>query len=191
MGSYPLTGILYCGKCGSPMNGRTHYRRNKELSPARRQYICIERQHSGLCDMPIIKAEDIEDAVINKIRAYYDSVAKEPIVTEVRNIDIDIASELGKLRTRRKRWLDAYERGDISSSDMRERIATIDREEMQLRSVAEEVSTVNPDDIRVMMQTLLDGWSVLDAAEKKELSHLIIERIEVIDKEEIDIVYRA
>lgn len=62
---YLLSGLIYCGKCGSSMTGnRRHSRRNRDLYET---YECSNRKRRKQCDMKAINKSYVKKVVIDNL----------------------------------------------------------------------------------------------------------------------------
>jgi site-specific DNA recombinase len=61
---YAISKLLVCERCGSRMHGSAGGRKNE------RRYYCAKRKQDGSCDQPIVKAEALEEALAEYVRAF-------------------------------------------------------------------------------------------------------------------------
>ncbi len=66
-GEYLLTGKLFCGKCGSPMVGKSG---TGKLGKLYSYYVCKKREDSRTCDKENVRRDEIEDYVAKAIKEY-------------------------------------------------------------------------------------------------------------------------
>lgn len=64
---YCLTGLIYCARCGAPMNGMTSGARNGVVNE---RYVCSRRTRRRDCDAEGIPREFLERQVIDAVRDY-------------------------------------------------------------------------------------------------------------------------
>lgn len=192
-GTYVLTGVLRCGLCGASVVGRTVYRARKEEGPARRYYMCAERQHSGLCKLPRIQEGAIEQALLSELAKY----AKQPTAQSAERQDDftsarrSIESELVKLKHRRERFMDAYGDGQITSAELRQQLDRITEQE---RKFAIQIEGLQPKRIdrgfvEEILRTFEASWNIADADARKELVRLIVKRVEVSPGPELKVTF--
>ncbi|WP_436664364.1 recombinase family protein [Alicyclobacillus acidoterrestris] len=182
-GTYPLSGIARCGKCGAALSGRTSPKTSHGKQIIGRHYICNERQHSNLCDMPMIRQQALEDAVLAEIEKFYTSISDtaQPVADNSKAIE-RLKSEIGQISKRRSRWMDAFEEGNITSTELRARLDALNEQEELLRLQVRELEDVQPVDrafVRDILKSFRSAWDVAEPYERKELIRIIIKRVDV------------
>ncbi len=60
-----LTGIFYCGDCGTRMTYSNYYTKKREC---KRQYVCTKYKRFSACTRHAVKADDIEEYVISELK---------------------------------------------------------------------------------------------------------------------------
>ncbi len=123
---YLLSGLIYCGKCGSAMTGNRRYAgRNKSLYET---YECSNRKRTKQCDMKAINKDYVEQVVIDDLyNNIFSDSAIENIVPDIFsfiseqnkiiNEDIKIyKKELANIQTKIDNMLDAIANGFYNSS---------------------------------------------------------------------------
>lgn len=194
-GTFPFSGLLRCGLCGSALYGRTVYRKNKNESPPRRYYVCGERMHSNLCKLPLIREEVIEEKVLNEISKYHAQLAaSEPVVLPDPPPTVDIDRELRKLQARRDRWLEAFDDGNITSSELRERLDFFAVQEEDLKSKhqqeAESLSDIEHHElIKRVLGSFQRTWESALPVERRQLVRVVIRRIVVQPDRQLEIEF--
>src|SRR5690606_29415100 len=168
---YPLSGILYCGRCGSPMVG-TRYQRDRQRGRYRYYYMCTARKHRKTCDMPFIRQEKLEAQVVARLAVESSAPLEQapaPDDAEVRRLE----AEARELARRKARWYDAYESGAISVEDLRERTAAIVQREAEVQTRLAELLranaqlVINEDEWRAAMLDLQARWDELEPVDRK------------------------
>lgn len=185
-GTYPLSGILRCGKCGAAMSGRTHYRTSKSVDKEpNRHYICNERQHSGLCDLPMFQQSRVENVLLEYLEGYHvvpEVDEQSTRIAEVSKAKEQIQQEIRDLKRTHTRWMDAYEHEDITSTELHSRLDPI-REKLQvlddrLDDLQDSVS-IDPEFLKGVLQSFRFTWQAADSSDRKALISTIIERIDI------------
>jgi len=199
-GTFVLTGILRCGLCGSTMVGNTHYRSKKSESIASRYYQCTEQAQSQLCKLPRVRTKVVEAAVLEELERRYERLSAEAIQIHTpkqenpseRQITI-MRGQIARIATRRKRWMDAYELGDITSPELRERLAQLTLEEAALQSGLQDMMEVqtdpDPSYLLQLLSSVSNAWDMADVDEKKILIRALVSRIEVYPGPEVSITF--
>ncbi|WAH38571.1 recombinase family protein [Alicyclobacillus dauci] len=182
-GTYPLSGLLRCGKCGTAMSGRTNQKMSHGKRVVGRHYICNERQHSNLCDMPMIQQTMLEDAVLVEIEKFYESLndITESVTDNSKAAD-RLNAEIEKVNKRRSRWMDAFEEGNITSAELRERLDTLNEQEEMFRLQLSDLEDAQPMDqafVRDVLKSFRSAWDAAEPYERKELIRIIVKRIDV------------
>ncbi|MET3292547.1 UNVERIFIED_CONTAM: hypothetical protein ABID98_005244 [Brevibacillus sp. OAP136] len=77
---FPFTGILRCARCGNRLHGNEKKQKTKNY----RAYRCRGRFALGICDLPVIAEDTIEQLLLKKINVLIDGSWK---------IDINVAKE--------------------------------------------------------------------------------------------------
>lgn len=197
-GNYPLTGILTCGLCGKPMNGTTSTQRSlKRGVVKKRWYKCSARDHQGVCAMCYLAADWLEDQVVNHVKnagtvcdeatlreiaaAHVEDLSAENTAEEISRLK----AELTEIRTKKSRWYDAYEDGELSREDIRERLAPLSARETGIRAKIEELeksmatTSLDMEEIIRRLQDFSWHWSNANPQERKELALAFFENIKV------------
>ncbi len=137
-GRYLLSGLAYC-QCGSRLNGG---RVAASGRPEYVYYICHRRRESGTCQAPAIPAEQLESAVISRVRqglqplaatppAYHASPAARP---KAQLMQLERA--LAELKDKRRYYHDQHRLGRVTDEQLDEELADIKtREHDALRAV--------------------------------------------------------
>ena len=181
---YPLSGILYCGRCGSPMMG-TRYQRDIKRGRYRYYYICVARKKLKACDMPFIRQERLEAQVVAQLSVVSSiplEQAAPPDEGEIRRLE----AEARELARRKARWYDAYESGAITVNDLRERTAAIVQREAEVQKRladlmrASERLVISADEWRAAMLDLQERWQDMEPVERKLLLHDLLARVTVL-----------
>lgn len=193
-GTYSLTGILRCGKCGYSMSGDTRYKKNKLESEARRYYTCVERVHSGLCDMPRQKESKLENAVLTHLEQYHQVLNSDfstfQFGSDTQNEIDAIHNEISKISSRKNRWMNAYENGDIESNVLKDRLSELRTKEANFLKKISELEKLNNKSLDIaMLKTILNSfrktWDIATVEERKELLRTIVKEITVFPDQRI------
>lgn len=197
--NYPLTGILKCGLCGSPLNGCTQTYTSKKGKQQLRYYKCGRRDHKGDCDLPYLRAEIVEAQVLDWLGKFTDMeslsklVQEELIVAELHDTEIDrLQVELRGINGKKKKWFDAYEAGVISVADLHERLKLITERETYVHTRLKELTAAKrpwSDQERLQrIKNLRWLWNKATPQEQKELAHELIKSITADENKTIRII---
>lgn len=199
--AYLLTGLVFCGKCGSRMYGYT-YRHHQRQEKLYRYYRCWGHTAKGsaLCAGNSIDLRYLEDVIAaelanvsldpTRLQARLEEVAREageelkPLQAEQRRL----REELGRVVTKRNRLVELFEDDLIGKEEFAGRRAELERMgeglETTLREVTESLkrTTVGTVDLDASLKALRDLAAVyqeLDPEERRTLLRTVVSRIVV------------
>lgn len=191
---YLLTGILYCGHCGSKMAGHSATHKNVHRHPL---YVCQRYTHTGACHRNAVSANALEQAVLQAIAQF---LADAPPLTDRNLREARRSAALSEcdrgLRAvceRRARLLAAYEAGVLDLEVLRLHMERLRLEEQGIEAkrsqwLATEPSRVTPEQWRRQWQEALSALArrieVTDIARVKALLALVVCRVTVCDRGE-------
>ncbi len=117
--TYPLSRVLRCSKCGYSMTGVSN--------GDRRYYRCVGRTLYGVCDAPLIRAENAEGAFANWISGYRlpDDWRKAIAETRLDRVKVDERDRQANAEERLKRLRDLYSWGDLPEAEYRRQVTEI------------------------------------------------------------------
>lgn len=200
-----LTGIIYCGKCGSRMRFKSRHWSSKNSSGTNYYYVCYGRagyktMSDGYCSSPFYHAESINKKVIDKLKDYnvnqqeVDEVLGA-IQSSSTNTDFEtLKKELSHIDTQMERWLNAYEQGAINATTLSDRTKKLtDRKtklENTIQECAEQEQAHNDRIIRATamleeLQELPDIWHMLTIEQRRGLITNIIDCVTVYPDGEV------
>lgn len=172
---YPFTGILKCARCGMSMIGA----KRKKKDGYYRFYRCRGRFTFGICDMPIIPEDVVEEMIIanfplDQLEAYVQPVAETDVDVQA------IQKELERLNSAQARLKQMFKWGDMDDVEYRRDMNAIKerREELEAQ-IAETDGSLTAENIRQAIRILSESWDVLDYAERKEAVNAILESVTV------------
>lgn len=187
---YILSGRLACSKCGRPMNGRVSRNGNYE----NRYYVCTGNIQFRDCKCLSVRQSILEEAVINNLLPLLD---EEEITRRMQarlgvtvrelqqNVDC-LESRLKELEMELGRVRQDYRRAKLDVETFNELRDEIEQERKALTSslegsksrlvVAENHLKVDLDVQRAV--NLLGAWESLSLAQRKQVIHILTERIE-------------
>ena len=195
--SFLLTGLLFCGHCGSAMMGvtrrRTWTRKNGRLNRAEyRYYQCQSRINRNECDYHTVRADDIEDRVVDAARRQLlNGTRSDPDGPDSR-LDRDRAECAAKLRALDRRFLSGVRRaadGKLTLAQLRmgaERLHAA-REALNLRMAA----TSDPSAAKAFFDDnsarFANEWDDLSHEERRDFLRLLVAKATLKDKR-VDVV---
>ncbi|HEY3366100.1 MAG TPA: recombinase family protein [Symbiobacteriaceae bacterium] len=195
-GRHPLTGLTYCGLCGGPVHGfvQRRYRGGQWVPELNRAYYrCSNRDHHKTCTLRYFAAEQLEGAVIRaigllaapeRLREIAQAFLSDSDADSAREQINALQAELRQLDRKRKRWDDAYESGDISREEWRERTTAIRQRQEAVRGnlaglTAAASEPLDVDEVARTMGDLARVWAALAPEERKTVLHGLLERVTV------------
>jgi site-specific DNA recombinase len=198
---YPLTGILYCAKCGYRYQGTSSIS-NHRTKKRKRWYkcSCMGTYHIK-CDNPSVKAEDIEPKVfdiVKKVLAHRDMVNGRLDALVKANIyhnNADVRQELDKLNellngnlTKQSKINDAYMDNLIGIEIYKDKVSLLREEEKQIKAeigkckirlVEKEQSEAYLRTLKLAIDNFDETKKKIDIVEKKETVKLIFKSVEI------------
>lgn len=184
-GVYPFSGVVKCGRCGSGMMVATaRSKGNKYI-----YYECRQKR-SGLCNLPKISVNQIEQQFLNKVSQYRDHNAALEAATAKGDDNEDneeraLRRELKKIKERRKKWQLAYANDAISLDDLRDRTAEDKLREIEVRSELEAYSEKEPkpqyppEELAKLLTDFETQWTNASLGDRKSLLQILVKSITV------------
>ncbi|HBV95831.1 MAG TPA: recombinase family protein [Desulfotomaculum sp.] len=198
--NYPLTGVLKCGLCGAGMCGSISTQKNKSGKRKVRWYKCGARDHALGCTMKYMRAETVEEKVLEYLSSITNSsdlhILADTSLRDKGNSkeQEEIASvnkEIKELTAKKKKWYDAFEVGVIGIDDLRERTKSIADKEVFLRERLSEIELVEefswtPEERFQMVKNINWAWDRATPEERKELIRELFEKISIFPTGEME-----
>ena len=190
---YALTGLLRCQRCGSTVHGSI---RTKREGRTYSYYSCRRRAGSSACDQPVARVEQLEEqmhdwlAAIQLPPGFGDEFAraiaegqrsKSKAGTSLEARRNTAQNRLGRLR-------DLYELGDITRAEYATRRDKLQGELRELEQAAVPSPVAAAGD---QIRTLVDDWSRMDAAAKRQVLDTIFTEVQLEDGQLVSATPRA
>ena len=195
---YPLTGKVFCAKCGGHMHGQhkadNRYKTNNEYT----YYSCSNKKSNKTCDCRNIRKDEIEAFCVSEIKKHIlneDAMQRiaEHIVEIIGKAPDDVKNEIRKLTRRRKELAEAIKKlvkknalGEMpddvyreATADFNTEIAEIDLQLIQLEAVERNAITVPV--VLDYLQTMFDNIDTVDPHILKSIFDKLIKKINVDD----------
>lgn len=171
---YPFSSILKCNRCGRYLYGAMRKQTGGKIY---RFYKCGGRSLKGVCDMPIIGENTVDEEFIKNL----DLAQVEVQMPEQETVDIKrIEKELRKTKERIERLEELYIDGDIPKKKYRERLEIEQKKETELsQSLTTQNNTMTPDRLIELIHSLKVNWSEISLEKRKRYLHRIFEYIEI------------
>lgn len=183
---YPLSGVLFCGKCGGRMSGKCYTDDRSHPSRKRYYYGCQNRFRLKTCDRALAPQAQVERAFLHATRALSDRKTLETMLAARRppvNQDLDaVRRELRSIAQKKARWYDAFESGAISLEDLKERTESLVAREADLQKQLSEAqdaetSTIHLEDLVEALSSLPSLWHDMIPQERKVWVHELYESV--------------
>jgi site-specific DNA recombinase len=170
---YPFTGVLKCARCGYPMIGGSRQRKNDRY----RFYRCSGRFHSGICDMPIVGENVIEEEFLKRLELpMYEEkeIQHESTGTE------EIERQLAKIKKKMELIKELYTDGDYTKQQYREKLE-IERkkEEALTRQLETSSPVVDYKLVNEIIHNLKSHWQQFTYEGRKDMLHTIVESLTI------------
>lgn len=181
--SYLLSGLVYCGECGAPMNGKTVQFKEKQKHPYK-YYECARKQRTGgkECSMGKIPAQALENTVLASLKTelqtpirffeilrQYQEQSHEDHTTERQAIKQRIEQIRGQIETTANLVI------ETGSNTLAARLIQMEKEESTLK---QQLTTLNmePGDIdeEVMLNFCLDIARKIETMKPPELRAILL-----------------
>jgi site-specific DNA recombinase len=205
---HPLSGILYCAKCGRNMfcQKRKYYNQHGKTRYEYRYYICKTYHKYGrsYCDQKNIKADKLEEFVIERLeermKQVYNEmeVPKERDTTDTTKLEKELINIERKMDKIKKDTADLYFEREKMAEETYEYIAERLKNEMtrlvdRRNEIEREIERAQQEEetneqLKKYMEEFFD-LDKSDTARLRVLFHRLIERIDIED-EHLDIKYR-
>ncbi|EIT85958.1 Resolvase domain-containing protein [Fictibacillus macauensis ZFHKF-1] len=159
---YPFTGILKCARCGNNLIGAKRKRSDGSLY---RFYKCTGRFTYGICDMPVIAEDTIEQEFVNDL-----SIEDVPVdlPEEEKQETAEIEKELKRIRNRMEVWKEMRADGDLTKQEFRTKMdAEQEKETALIQSLEDTRTSIDPVRIKMVIETLKRFWPITPLEEKK------------------------
>ena len=206
-GSRLLSGLMQCVRCRRAMVGISCHKKNAGSIP---YYACTARLSTHDCEQDYVRADLLEAAVIQDIKAMFRdegfmarvwAEANRRLDQEKPDMDKDIRrveSQMADVRARTERYLEAFETGKLDADtcnqkvrDLKARLAELEGERTELESRRERLSLPAMD--REFLRRTLDDFEVVMASEenarKKHLLRRLVKKVLVHNRNTVEIWY--
>jgi site-specific DNA recombinase len=197
---YLLSGILFCGSCGSRYTGAgcsRGYRYYRDTNRIR----CFPEEKT--CNQGSVSANRIEALVWDKIsellnnpklmmeqlNKLQEKQKNEFSVTVKKGLEID--TQIGKIKFQEQRLLDAYRQEVITIEQFKEQMGKVNEgkdklEESKaiiLKQPEQEIITITPEMIKQYCQLVVKKLPEITFEQKQQLLRLLVDKVILKDKE--------
>lgn len=201
---YLLTGVIYCGICGSRMHGMAYHKPNR----VHRYYRCSGHLQKGItqCSGNTIRVDNLENSITRELKDF--SVNHDKLedalkdLTKLNSNNLDSTRErirsmenrLIKIKSKRQKIFELYEEGNINKADFMSRKALVDEEEnsvnkeievLRSKSSVTDFNTFDLDYTLGLCKDMKEVYDELDLPDRRELIQNLLTEIKV-DKHHIN-----
>lgn len=196
--TYLLTGLVKCKYCGRNMKGSTSRQNTKYKDYTYYRYICSSYVLGYGCKHHAVHRDDLENAVINRIRELILSSSKSLNLNIARSISTSdeiklVKDQLYRIEQKMQKQIEAYENDLISANDLkiaRHRVET-DRQQLQEQLLKLESNKAEPTALLSNIKKYIEDITGVDRIKAKTAIRNIIDHIELEKGELINIVWKA
>jgi len=200
-----LSGLVFC-RCESPMVGSTASGRGHHY----RYYRCSRQMNrrNGACNQPRIRADYLENAVLDSVLAHFQKPEQIAELTEAVNEELNgddglqieadrLRQQIADVEAAITRLVDAVEREGLES--VRERLKAREAERRKLRAdlalvkaeiAARRTTVLTPQEVGGLLGEIRKHVEAEDALELRAVLGLVIERV-IVDGQRYQTHYRA
>jgi len=199
---YLLSGMIFCGKCGSSMIGTSEGRKGSW-----RGYRCCGRASFGksFCDARSVNKERVEEAVLEEVKEVLlhpehvmevlegTKTKADEVASKLRAELEEKERELENLRGRLSRWYDAFESGLLDVSQVSERVAKLREDiasvEAERDRLSEELkgSQLPPPSYEQVRRWLEEIGRYMESGQKRALLRSLNTRVTVLAKDRLKV----
>lgn len=187
--SYLLTGLVYCGFCGAPLQGFVNHH-DLNLQPYEKPfYGCANRRESLGCPMPHIPAALLEPVVVEHVKLALQRMAELPPPTErAYSTGKDelkkLEAELVDLRDQRRYYRNEHRLGRIPGWELDQEIARIEQREQQVIQMIDRLRAEFDENYRAarrqQIYSIARQFERLEVGTQDELRLLLLEAVKTI-----------
>ncbi|MBI5135814.1 MAG: recombinase zinc beta ribbon domain-containing protein [Nitrospirae bacterium] len=203
-----FTGVVRCGRCNAPMYGGGGKDRNGVYIP---YYVCSKRMRGLDCKQEYVRAEPLEEALIQDVTMILHdegllarvwekansqlAVEKPDLDAEVRKVD----SEIADTRKRIDRYFAAFEEGRMKPEtaeskieELKGRLADLEVERQAIEDQRErlDLPPLSKEFLRELMGRFDKVFAAGTAAQKKHLLHSLVQKVLLKGRETVEVWYR-
>ncbi|MFD1179529.1 recombinase family protein [Paenibacillus puldeungensis] len=199
---YLLSGLVVCGHCKNKMNGKIYKSFSKKMNKEniRYKYLCDGYLKKANCFFHNIDRDLLEKTIQDRIIEISQSApgSMHLLFSKPKTDSIDkagVKAKLAKLDKRMQKQIDAYNDDLITAHDLKLASEKVEKERAELRKLLDDSSKAHRDNsvaklvdrAKSSVDVILSG----DRIKIKQIIHEIVDKIEVINGEELSIVWRA
>ena len=202
-----LSGLIRCGRCGSRLYGVSANSRGQHFA----YYACQKRSETKECDLPYIRANEIEEQLLADVQMVFRDEALLEEIWQAAKVQLaesapDFDDEIKYVNEERvrnqaalDRYLHAFEAGTMSPADCSQRVAELTAlirqlddqgEALQEQRAALDLPVMRADFLNEILNNLSGVVGAIPAPQKKHLLQLLVEKVLVRDQSTFEVWYR-
>lgn len=205
-----LKGILRCVPCACKMTPSHTYKGNRRY----RYYLCVNAQRRGWknCQSPSVPAQQIEQLVINQIKALgqdpkflreivaqdrlQEDAQTNELETQQRELEMNLKNWHREMRTLATQMKAGSDNGSLIGrlADLQERIATTEETARKIKDQARTVGRqlLDVEEASLAMTVFDPAWGALTPKEQARVVELLVERVDFEGaKGKVSIAFRS
>ncbi|MDC2863820.1 recombinase family protein [Bacillus sp. BP-3] len=171
---FVFSNVLRCDRCGKYFLGHKQERARGRIVMS---YRCSSRHHKGMCDMPQISEDILENIfldILNGVIVDLDTSIEPPI--ELSNLK----EQLNKIQDKKSRLKYLFIEGDIPQLEYKRDMLVLTQEENVIhQQLANIEDAVSPHDVKELLSKLKDEWYHLSSESKKAAVNSIVDYMSV------------
>jgi len=202
-----LTGVIKCARCKSHMFGGGGYKKGVHVP----YYVCSKRFNDHECEQDYVRAELLETAVTEDIKAMFrdeqfmariHAEANKRLGTEKPILEKEIGkveAQAAKTQAAMDRYFEAFEAGPLTPElcnekvrDLRARLEELEGEKRDLEARREKLELPRPSTggcWRLSSRTSSGSWPRGRPPQKKHLLHRLVKKVLVHDRRTVEVWY--
>ncbi|MEV2910931.1 recombinase family protein [Paenibacillus larvae] len=197
---YLLSGLVYCGHCGSKMNGKLNRSYSKRLGKENLhyKYMCDGYLKKGNCFHHVVSRDELENIIIERIHQVAKSApgTLQLVVAKPKRELLGkdkIKASLEKLDRKFQKQIEAYEDDLISKDDLKIAKKRVEDEKKRLLEALElndeKDNFHEQQKLKENANKLISSISSVDRLKVKHAMRRLINKIEITNSEEITITW--
>ena len=201
-----LTGLVFCGRCGKGLVGRSAHRNGHR----HRYYACANRSYHKGCDLPFIRADLVETLLTKDLNSIFDNHelldniwnrVSEQLKDRIPNKDQEFEKIQGDIESTKSaldRYFEAFESGTLKAELLRDKmeelnlkLQQLEEQKANLDSQLEELrlEKLNLPRIKEYVGIFKTVMETGTAKKKKHLLQMFVDKVLVHGRDRFEIEY--
>ncbi|MBP9032280.1 MAG: recombinase family protein [Pseudomonadales bacterium] len=201
-----LTGVIKCGLCNSHMFGGGGQKNGRYIP----YYVCSKRFNDHACKQDYVRAELLESAIVQDIKAMFrdeDFMARvweeanRRLGAEKPDLEKEIArveAEAAKVRASVERYFEAFEAGTLKAELCNQKVADLqgrmealetERRDLEVRRERLELPAIDRDMLAALVDNFEEVLAEAPVPQKKHLLHRLVKKVLIHDRRTVEVWY--